>query len=141
MARHPKPFVLGTPPSKAERLRDKNKNEYPSPPASKNRKGGPGRKEVEFAKKMAGHPNEIKTQVVKTNLPQKSKCPVETEPMRLAAIKKKKAREAEIRADNKPANIEYMKDCITNAFPSDVDMVVAPNIFWDGGKDMAGYFE
>jgi len=97
--------------------------------------------ELEFAKIMQGHPNEIKTQVVKTNLPEQNKWPVESEAMRLKTLAKKRARDAEIRADMKPANIDFMMDRIINAFPRDADIVVAPNLFWDHGADMTGYYE
>ncbi|KAK8117102.1 uncharacterized protein PG998_005383 [Apiospora kogelbergensis] len=136
-----KPFVLGKPPSKEERCKNKVKNELPSPPSSQHRLGGPGRKELEFAKKMQGLPNEIKSQVVRTNLPEKNKWPVETDDMRLKALAMKRARDAEIRADKKPANINIMMDRIINAFPGDADMVVAPSLLWHGGVDMTGYYE
>ncbi|KAK8044284.1 hypothetical protein PG993_004308 [Apiospora rasikravindrae] len=65
-------FILSTPPSKEERRQKKNLNAYPSPPSSQRRLGGPNIKEMEFAMKMQGHLNEIKTQFVKTNLPKTS---------------------------------------------------------------------
>lgn len=90
---------------------------------------------------MEGHPNEIKTQYVATNLPKtKVSPPVETEEMRLLGIKKRKARDLELKKENKFVNINYLMDRAVNRLPSDEFMVVSPNIFWDG-DDMATYYK
>ncbi|KAK7992504.1 hypothetical protein PG988_001298 [Apiospora saccharicola] len=141
--RKPRPVILGGPPSKEERRQRKTQEAYPSPPASQRRHGGPGVKEIEFAKTMEGHPNEIRTQYVSTNRPETVQVGhlVETEEMRLQAIEKRKERDREIREQNKAANLKYVMDTIVNAMPSDADKIVGPNLFWRGGDDMQAYYK
>ncbi|KAK8070123.1 hypothetical protein PG994_006739 [Apiospora phragmitis] len=132
-------IILSTPPSKEERRPKKHQNSYPSPPPSHRRHGGPGAKEIDFAKKMQGHPNEIKTQFVRTNLPKtslgkKNNSQTESEARRLKAIEKKNAKDKE-------ANLKLLMDSIVNSLPSDELMAVAPNLLWDGGDDMTKYYE
>ncbi|KAK8018393.1 hypothetical protein PG991_007583 [Apiospora marii] len=91
---------------------------------------------------MQGHPNEIKTQYVMTNLPKTTVTPpVETEKMRLQAIEQRKARDLELKQEHKHVNINHLMDRIVSDLPSNEFMAVSPNIFWNGGDNMTAYYE
>ncbi|KAK8085597.1 hypothetical protein PG997_006868 [Apiospora hydei] len=139
--------------------------------------------------KMAGHPDEIKMQYVKTNLPKisighdesdqsvksklstasiewngsgqsvksdlstssifqdKSEQPVKSDLSTTSMVRDEseerrlKARDRETRMKNKPVDLNRLMDSIVYSLPDDEFMVVAPNLFWDGGDDMAKYYE
>ncbi|KAK7999181.1 kinase-like protein [Apiospora marii] len=51
------------------------------------------------------------------------------------------ARDLELKQEHKHVDINHLMDRIVSRLPSNEFMAVSPNIFWNGGDDMTGYYE